>query len=465
LNQNRRAIEDYTAAIKLRLDRPEYYKDRALLLAKVNQLDEAVEDLTHAVNYNPNYFDAVIERAFIYGQMGKFESAVSDLDIAIKLNPKSARAYGLRGEAFRRMGDAPKALSDFTNALQLDPNNIDVYLSRGSAYILVREFEKALADRDKAVQLGPGNAEAYVARGGSYHLLGQHEKGLADRTEAIRLKPGMPEAWHARCSALFLLGDYDKAAGDCREAVRLNPNYQEAKEVLARTEDKIQERRAAATQPPPAPAPPPASAPATVPVSEAVAAPVTAAIETTKPKLSEPALLKAGRALLDDGHYQAAIDVLSKAIAQNPSDAIAYNSRGFAYLKTSEYEKALSDFDAALRLKPDYTNASVNRKTAAAKLPAAVPNKPPAPKGDAATLYARGRKLLEAGDFKQAIIAFTDVLQFNSAHSRAFNSRGYCHLRLKNYKAAIADFDAALRIDPKYENASHNRATALKALK
>jgi tetratricopeptide (TPR) repeat protein len=46
----------------------------------------------------------------------------------------------------------------------------------------------------------------------------------------------------------------------------------------------------------------------------------------------------------------------------------------------------------------------------------------------------------------------------------AFNARGYCYSRLRMYKEAAADFDAAIKLNPAYTNAYTNRATARRAL-
>ena len=47
---------------------------------------------------------------------------------------------------------------------------------------------------------------------------------------------------------------------------------------------------------------------------------------------------------------------LSQAIQLDPNSSRAYNARGYVYLRQHDYPHALADFDAAIRLDPNYTN-------------------------------------------------------------------------------------------------------------
>ncbi len=59
-----------------------------------------------------------------------------------------------------------------------------------------------------------------------------------------------------------------------------------------------------------------------------------------------------GRACLDKGKYDDAIEDYDKAIALAPNDAIAYALRGGAYKHKGDKEQAIVDYRKALELNP-----------------------------------------------------------------------------------------------------------------
>ncbi len=73
-----------------------------------------------------------------------------------------------------------------------------------------------------------------------------------------------------------------------------------------------------------------------------------------------------------------------------------------------------------------------------------------------------GREHAGKQDFQSALAMMNRAIELNPGYARAFNARGYVHLRLTNYPQAMADFTEALRLDPTYANAYHNRSVTRK---
>ena len=65
------------------------------------------------------------------------------------------------------------------------------------------------------------------------------------------------------------------------------------------------------------------------------------------------------------------IALITKDDQFKPDLATAYNARGYVYLLTHDYQRALADFDDAIHLKPAYANAVQNRSVALKALGAA----------------------------------------------------------------------------------------------
>jgi tetratricopeptide (TPR) repeat protein len=78
--------------------------------------------------------------------------------------------------------------------------------------------------------------------------------------------------------------------------------------------------------------------------------------------------IREGNSAYSAGSFDKAIANFDKAIRLHPDDASAFNSRGNAYAHKGNLYRAIADYNEAIRLKPNYAIAFCNRGIARQKL-------------------------------------------------------------------------------------------------
>jgi tetratricopeptide (TPR) repeat protein len=135
-----------------------------------------------------------------------------------------------------------------------------------------------------------------------------------------------------------------------------------------------------------------------------------------------------GAIYVNKGELEKAIADYNEAIRLNPQYAKAYNNRGLAYEKKGELEKAIADYNEAIRLNPDF----------------------------AAAYNHRGNVYQKKGDLEKAIRDYDEAIRLNPNFAVAYNNRGIAYENKGELEKAIMDFDQAIRLDPNFADAYNN---------
>ena len=421
LRQWDKAVPDYSECIRLKLNNPAPHVERGKALYSMGKLQDAIEDFDRAIALDPNLWEAYTERAEALGASGRFDLAMADLNKVLAAKPSLVRALSLRGSAHIIAGEAGKALADYSKAIELSPQDVQLLLARGTAYAHLGDHRKSLADREAAVRLRPRMAEAYIARGGTYHELGEHEKGLQDRSEAIRLAPSSGFAWMARGNAYFLLSRYAEAAADLKKAVELSPEDQPTRELLQKAEAKVDAELLAKQQAFPAPA---------ATQVEAKVSALTAVSIFDIPKSGEPS--------------PGAAPVLSTEVASVSIERATPVSEQAVFTPAPPTPPAQTVAPPAppVKLQPAPAPVAKNNQTAD-------------------QLNLQGRALSAQSKFTEAVEVLSRALVMKPDFPLALNARGFAFMMIRKPELALADFSLAVKLDPNYANAYHNRSIVL----
>jgi tetratricopeptide (TPR) repeat protein len=150
--------------------------------------------------------------------------------------------------------------------------------------------------------------------------------------------------------------------------------------------------------------------------------------------------------------------------------AFAFANRGNGWMTKREYDRALADFNEAIKLVPTYAGAFVGRGTywfAKKEAGRALADFNEAIKLDPrnANAYA-GRGLVS--NYKRAhdhaISDFEAAINLDPSNVLAYLGRGEAHLMKKQYHRALTDFNEAVRLEPKNTTALSDRAITYESM-
>lgn len=129
------------------------------------------------------------------------------------------------------------------------------------------------------------------------------------------------------------------------------------------------------------------------------------------------------------------IQFLNQALEKEPT-AERYHLRGIAWQVLKKYDQALSDFNAALKLKADNPHIYVNR----------------------------GNIWRLKGESENALTDLNRAIQLNPSSANAFHIRGLIQYESQQTQKAIADFSEAIRLHPRMISALNARGIAYRSL-
>lgn len=237
------------------------------------------------------------------------------------------------------------------------------------------DFEGARAAASELIQTKPDDADAFEVRGDAWLGLKNYEKALDDYDAAIHLTPKVARLYTRRAVAFGHLRNFRMAVRDYTQAVKLDHS-------VARLLDRAM------------------------------------------------AFKKVRRTDL-------AIDDLTDAIGLSPTSAALYRERGEMYARNNAYDRAIADYNAAIRLDP-VAISFLDRGMA---------------------YYLKGDK----ADLDRALADYDRAIALDDQKALAYNNRGLALRDKGEWGRAYTDFSTALQLDPDLAIArEHRRALTLK---
>jgi lipoprotein NlpI len=131
----------------------------------------------------------------------------------------------------------------------------------------------------------------------------------------------------------------------------------------------------------------------------------------------------------DKGDYDRAVADYNDAIRLNPQDSRSLANRGIAWAIKGDYDRAIADLNEVIRLDPQ----------------------------NALIFHNRGMTWRRKGDYDRAIADYNEAIRLDPQDADYFNSRGIAWQFKGDYDRAIADYNESIRLDPQNAKVFFNR--------
>lgn len=218
----------------------------------------------------------------------------------LRRDDKHPAANHLFGLTQLQQGEPTLAIRHIAVALQAEPSNAQYLGNMGAALNSAGRSDEAVEVLLRAVSINPESAEAYANLGLANRALGRFDAAADAYRRAAEIRPAEPAFHYRSAEALRQAGNHLAAELPYRRAIELRPDYSEAYANL-------------------------------------------------------------GFILIDQGRSGEALQLLDGGLATLPNDATLHLLRGRALYARGDLQSAVSGFDRAISLRPNYGEAYLQR--------------------------------------------------------------------------------------------------------
>ncbi len=498
---------------------PDYspgYLTRAQMYMEREDTVKALQYIEKAIEVDPYTAQSFSARGLIYLQQKEYNKALADLDEAIRLDPYFEGNYINRGLVKYNLNDLRGAMADYDRVIEMDANNLIARFNRGLLRAQVADNNRAIKDFDKVIEIEPTNTIAYLNRAMLHNEIGNTTEAIRDLNRVLEEYPDFFSGYYMRADLKRQLNDMrgaekdyliarneeakarKKATVDAEDGIKIaqksdskdtreqtdndiekfnllviadkKTTEQNKNKYQRETRGKVQDRNTQITLEP-----------------KFVLTYYEKRLDVRRPVYYSESLEKANRNLnlnrtlkmvnnespLNElqvkTHFQST-ENYSKLIAQDPNNESLFFGRGIDFILLQDYENALKDFNKVIELNPKNTNAYFVRAVILTKQAELDPMEPEATKAEFTEVTTVSQTSLpkkstvtmpeitvKSQRFDEVKKDYDKIIEINNSDFFAYYNRAEIFYIEKDFRAAIADYNKAIELQPDFAEAFFNR--------
>jgi len=233
-----KAVKEAQQALDLSKDKPEAQVSALVLLADLSDDQKKKLDyFSQALKIAPNNQQALHQRGMFLLLSGKVKEALDDLDASAKADPENPEIQEVRGLALFMIKRNSEAIDAFSQEIKLTPDAGMPYLHRARVYAADKKTKEALDDIEHAIKNEPDSeqrvCQALLLRAQVHQQAGDVKAARADLDEALKDTPGWAPALELRAILSAGDNDYGQAIEDFKQLLKVAPKSPELLGQLA----------------------------------------------------------------------------------------------------------------------------------------------------------------------------------------------------------------------------------------
>lgn len=258
---------------------------------------------------------------------------VAAVSARIEKDPQNAALYFDRAKIFHEMGEDSLSLKDIQSALGFDSTKAHYFSAAGELLFEHKDVEGSIRYFKKAIQLDPGDPVAHLKYAKLLMFVDKNQDAFNEINTVLRRDPYNGEAYFLKGMVYKNLKDTAKALSSFQTSIQVDPNYQasflQLGSLYAAKKDSIALRY----------------------FENAYRADTSDMI----------GLYSEGMYYQDNGLYEKAKQTYRRIIMKQPQFADAFFNTGWILMRQDSFEKAARQFDLVTKIEPANSGAYYNR--------------------------------------------------------------------------------------------------------
>lgn len=227
------AIEDYNICLKENPNDKDFLFYKAIAETELGHYDSADSTLTRLIEANPNFYEGISARAYLRVQTGDTIGALEDIEETLRISKSQINPYLMKADLCIKRQDWPNAIDAMNEIIRQNPDNPDLYLNRAYLHYRNDDYYGAMSDYNSAIDLDPLNEAAIFNRGLLRYEVYELSLAASDFSKVLELDKTNFHALYNRALIYMNMEDYAHAEPDIKKIIQKFPRFYPAYYALA----------------------------------------------------------------------------------------------------------------------------------------------------------------------------------------------------------------------------------------